>query len=125
MNAIGWDAEVDPTRANRIARSRLDGEPMIYLHAFESEFRVVMIGRVQRYAAHLEHAARRWLLPASDGSWIESDQAALVVKRRQRAIQFVEYDSYDFARRPRSNIGDHNMRSDWPKSIRGFSLSSI
>src|SRR5262249_8465406 len=66
MNAIARRAQIDPDDADRILRSRSDRKFVLGLHAFETEPRVVAIGRVVGDALDLELSAWRRLFGAAD-----------------------------------------------------------
>jgi hypothetical protein len=46
MNPMRWSGEVDPDRANRAIRTRLNGELLVTLHSFPREFWIVVVLRI-------------------------------------------------------------------------------
>src|SRR5579859_1406712 len=74
MDAVTLCREIDPHRAHRIVRTRLDLEGLPRVHALKVIRGIVSIGRVVVDRGYLEGAGRRGLLLAADGRGIKADQ---------------------------------------------------
>src|SRR4051812_11766608 len=80
MDSKRVDAEVDPGRADRVVRTRLDRELLLRLHALELVIGVVGVGRARRDGANRVGAARGRLLLAADRGRIYREDRAVSAK---------------------------------------------
>lgn len=80
VNAVAIGRKIDPNRADRIIRTRLDGEGLSGMNPLEMVFWIITIDRLAIELCYLQGTGPGWFLFASYGRGVESDQRVRLVE---------------------------------------------